>query len=94
MTKLVQIRDLPEDAHRVLKSRAALEGKTLSAYLRDQLTEMAGRRTPEEVWASIRSRPTREGIDGAATIRAIRDEREEELYQRHLRAQDLVPPEE
>lgn len=87
MSKLVQIRDLPESAHRVLKSRAALEGKTLSAYLRDQLTEMAGRRTPDEVWASIRSRKPFEGTsDSTQMIRELRDGREEYVYQRSLKA--------
>ena len=33
MKKTIQIRNVPEALHRKLKSRAALEGKSLSGYL-------------------------------------------------------------
>jgi len=33
MTKMIQLRDVPDALHRRLKARAALEGMSLSAYL-------------------------------------------------------------
>ncbi|MCY3757763.1 MAG: hypothetical protein OXG96_08585 [Acidobacteria bacterium] len=33
MSKMIQLRNVPDDLHKVLKSRAALEGKSLSDYL-------------------------------------------------------------
>ena len=33
MSKTIQLRNVPDDLHRVLKSRAALAGKSLSGYL-------------------------------------------------------------
>jgi plasmid stability protein len=75
MGVLVQIRDVPEETHRVLKARAALAGVSLSEYLRSMLTRAAARPTPEELTARI---ATRERVElpesSAATVRRIRDE--------------------
>lgn len=53
---LVQIRDVPEDVHRLLKARAAASGVSLSEYLRSLLTSSASRPTSEEFMARIRAR--------------------------------------
>lgn len=53
---LVQIRDTPEDVHRILKARAATAGMSLSEYLRTLLSRSAARPTPEELSARIRAR--------------------------------------
>lgn len=56
MPVLLQVRDMPEDVHRALKSRAAASGVSLSEYVRKLLTRAAIRPTPEELSARIRAR--------------------------------------
>jgi antitoxin FitA len=74
MAKLVQIRDVPDDVHATLKSRAVLSGVSLSEYLRTVLEREASRPTAEELSARIRARgvpPQREPSE--ATVRQLRD---------------------
>lgn len=74
---MIQIRDVPAEAHRTLKARAAQKGLTLSAYLRQELVAMAESPTPEEVWDRIRARPTiSPAVSPAEIIRRERDARE------------------
>lgn len=56
MSKLVQIRQVPEDVHRTLKARAAQSGTSLSEYLRAELALIAARPTPDEVRARLAQR--------------------------------------
>jgi plasmid stability protein len=71
---LVQIRDLPEQAHRTLKARAALAGTSLSEYLRAELVRVASRPTPEELAARVRARdPVAPDEPAAASVRRLRD---------------------
>ncbi|HUF78797.1 MAG TPA: hypothetical protein VMR44_07775 [Thermoanaerobaculia bacterium] len=56
MTKLLQVRNVPEDLHRTLKARAALAGMSLSEYLLRELRRTAERPTPEELRRRIESR--------------------------------------
>lgn len=56
MSKAVQIRDVPEDAHRRLKARAAEEGKSLSELLRAELVEIASRPTLAEMLERLQTR--------------------------------------
>jgi plasmid stability protein len=53
---LLQIRDVPEDVHRRLKSRAAAAGMSLSEYVRRVLADSVERPTPEELVARITAR--------------------------------------
>lgn len=76
MGVLVQVRDVPDDVHRVLKSRAAASGLSLSEYTRQMLAAHAARPTVAELAARIAARepppPTSEAAEAA--VRAIRDE--------------------
>jgi antitoxin FitA len=45
---MIQIRNVPDQLHRELKSRAALNGMTLSDYLLDELRAIAARPTMKE----------------------------------------------
>ena len=45
MSKMIQLRHVPDELHRKLKARAALEGLTLSDFL---LREVRGRRCTAE----------------------------------------------
>ena len=74
MPKAVQIRDVPEEAVAVLKARAAVEGQSLSDYLRRQLLELVGRPTREELLARIAARePVQLDEPPWVTIRRLRD---------------------
>jgi plasmid stability protein len=74
MGVLVQIREVPEDTHRILKARAAMAGVSLSEYLRGMLTRAAARPTPAELEARIASRgEVTLPVSSADVIREIRD---------------------
>jgi antitoxin FitA len=74
MGVMMQIRDMPEDVHAVLKSRAALAGVSLSEYVRGELTRVARRPSPEEFLARVRARgPAPLGEPSEVTVRRLRD---------------------
>jgi plasmid stability protein len=74
MGVLIQIRDVPEDVHRKLKSRAAASGMTLSEYLRRMLERSAARPTPEELFERIRrDGPVHLDPPSEVLVREIRD---------------------
>jgi len=58
--KMIQIRNVPDGLHGRLKARAAMEGKSLSDYLLQQMREAADRPTVAELQQRLagRSRPT------------------------------------
>jgi plasmid stability protein len=68
---LIQIRNVPEDVHRTLKSRAAARGRSLSDYVLEEVIRAARTPTPEELDERIRSRP-RAGVT-TEDILAARD---------------------
>ena len=53
----IQIRNVPEGLHRQLKAKAALEGKSLSDFLLEELEQIAGRPTQAEVFERIAQLP-------------------------------------
>ena len=70
MEKHIQIRNVPEDLHRTLKSRAALAGMSLSDYLLQEARKLAERPTIEELRQRLHQRqPVRKVIDSAALVR-------------------------
>ena len=74
--KLLQIRNVPDDVHRTLKSRAAMAGMSLSEYALAELRRAADRPTREEILARIAARPpVRLRRPPAAAVRAERDAR-------------------
>jgi plasmid stability protein len=56
MSKMVQIRNVPETLHRKLKSRAAESGRTLSDFLLAELERLAARPTRDDMLTRIHSR--------------------------------------
>ena len=74
MSKMVQIRNVPDVLHRKLKSRAATSGKTLSDYLLAELERLAARPTRDEMLARLHARTRSTLKTSAAAI--IREERE------------------
>lgn len=74
MGVLVQIREVPEEAHRTLKARAALAGVSLSEYLRAELVRAAHRPTPAELAERLADRPPVIRDEPAATtLRRMRE---------------------
>ena len=70
MKKHIQIRNVPEELHRTLKSRAALAGMSLSDYLLQETRKIAERPTVEELRQRLQQRrPVQDAIDTAALIR-------------------------
>ena len=74
MSKMVQVRNVPDALHRKLKVRAAGSGQTLSDYLLAELVRLAARPTREEMLARIHSRKRVTLKTPAAVV--IREERE------------------
>ena len=76
MSKMVQIRNVPDDVHRILKVRAAQTGLSLSDYLLKEIEKVAERPSLEEVLASIKAAGSvRLEEDSATAVRAERDSR-------------------
>jgi plasmid stability protein len=74
MSKMVQIRNVPDALHRKLKARALNSGQTLSDYLLTELERLAARPTRAEMLARLHSRKRVTLKTPAAVI--IRAERE------------------
>ena len=74
MSKMVQIRNVPETLHRKLKVRAADAGQTLSDYLLAELERLAARPTRDEMLARLHGRK-RVTLKTPAGV-VVRDERE------------------
>ena len=74
MTKMSQIRNVPDDLHRTLKVRAAKAGMTLSDYLLSEIERVAGKPTLQEIAERLRRRePVELDEPPEVTIRRLRD---------------------
>jgi plasmid stability protein len=77
MGTMLQIKDVPEDVHRILKSRAALAGVSLTEYARQTLEAAARRRSREELVAAFSSiEPVETEETAAETLAEARREYE------------------
>lgn len=73
---MVQIRNVPDDMHRALKARAALEGQSLSDYALGELRRALSRPTLRELTERVAARtPVPGGEPSADAVRAERDAR-------------------
>jgi len=73
MSKMIQIRNVPDELHRALKVRAARAGMSLSDYLLREITKVAERPTLEDFFRRVRQRePVMLDEDPADTIRKLR----------------------
>lgn len=76
MTKMIQLRSVPDALHRKLKARAAMAGMSLSDYLTAEIRRVAERPTLEEMRARLASlEPVSSREEIVAAIRADRDSR-------------------
>ena len=77
MSKMIQIRNVPDDLHRKLKMRAAKEGLSLSDYLLRMAEREANTLSIEELSERIRRRGRIEiDVSTADIIREGREERD------------------
>jgi plasmid stability protein len=76
MSKMIQVRDVPEQVHGTLKSRAAREGMSLSDFIKRELERVAERPTMQE-WLvrTQQAKPIPAKKSAAQVIRELRDER-------------------
>jgi plasmid stability protein len=76
MTRMIQIRNVPDDVHRKLKIRAAKEGVTLSELLAREARRLAEEPTLEELRERLLALPrVKVRTPPAAIIRQERDRR-------------------
>jgi antitoxin FitA len=74
MSKMIQIRNVPDALHRTLKVRAAQAGMTLSDYLLSEIERVAEKPTLAEMMERLRSRePVELDEPPDVTIRRFRD---------------------
>ena len=75
MSKMIQLRNVPEELHCTLKVRAAQAKMSLSDYLIREVTAVAERPTVEEIIARIEKRGTVTVAElSADAVRAERDD--------------------
>jgi plasmid stability protein len=74
MSKMIQLRHVPDELHRRLKIRAATEGLSLSDYLLAEIRRVADRPSLSELRERLGQRaPVQSSVTSAAAIRAERD---------------------
>ncbi len=76
MSKMIQIRNVPDEMHRLLKMRAAAEGISLSDYIKRELDIVSGKSTWDEVDARIKARGP-SGLKSETIVRILRESRGE-----------------
>ena len=75
MSKMVQVRHVPDDVHRTLKARAARAGMSLSDYLRIELERVAARATVDDLLDAADAEATVPPAAVDAAWRAVRADR-------------------
>jgi hypothetical protein len=73
MSKMIQLRHVPEELHRKLKARAAMEGLSLSDYLLQEVERLAERPTLHDLRRRLAHRePVTPRISSAKAVRVER----------------------
>lgn len=73
---MIQIRHVPGEVHRRLKAKAALEGMSLSDFLRREVERVAERPTLSELRERLASRaPVKPRVSPVRAVRAERGRR-------------------
>ena len=74
MSKMVQIRDVPDTVHTILKTRAAREGMSLSDLIKRELERATERPSMGEWLERVgEAKPIRSKVSSAQLIRELRD---------------------
>lgn len=87
MSKVIQVRGVPDDVHARLVTAAERSGKSLTAFVNDELAKVARAVDPAEhnrkVIAKLRAKVGPLDLGAADTVRLIQKQREE-------RTQELI----
>lgn len=76
MSRMIQIRNVPDEIHGELKARAALEGLSLSDYLLREVRRLTELPTPSELRSRLRQRQSvRPRVPPVRAVRSERDRR-------------------
>ena len=76
MSRMIQVRNVPDNLHRTLKAQAALAGMSLSDFLLAEIRRVAERPTVAELRERLRRRSAVGGdVSAAEAIRRERDSR-------------------
>lgn len=82
MGSLLQIRDVPDESRRELKSRAAARGQSLNAFLLELINREVGRPTVAEVLDRAARRSERATASAQEVIAAGRTDRDGDIGRR------------
>lgn len=74
MSKMIQIRNVPDELHRELKMRAAAAGMSLSDYIKKELSWASEKDSWEEIHARVKARPPL-GLSTQEVVDLIREGR-------------------
>ncbi len=77
MSKMIQIRNVPDDLHRELKMRAAAEGMTMSDYIKRELSGRSRKSTIAEIVERRRGRGAKSTVTTQQNVDTIREMRGE-----------------
>jgi len=76
MSKMIQLRNVPDALHRKLKARAAMEGMSLSDYLTLEARKISERPTMAEMRKRLAKRPVLKlSLSPTEIVREERDRR-------------------
>jgi len=75
MSKMIQIRNVPDDLHRDLKKRAALAGMSMSDYIKRELDRKSRKSTIKEIRERSRGRSAGSTLSTQKIVDIIRESR-------------------
>lgn len=75
MSKMIQVRNVPDELHLALKARALEEGMSLSDFIKRELEEITGQMTFEQIDARIQARRGSSRMTTEDIVEAIREAR-------------------
>jgi antitoxin FitA len=76
MSKMIQVRNVPDELHRALKASAAAEGMSLSDYIKRELGGLSTKASLDEIDARIRARGP-SNLETDWVVQVIRESRGE-----------------
>jgi plasmid stability protein len=75
MSVMIQVRNVPDEVHRTLKTRAAATGTSLSDYVKRELVRAAEQATLDEIDEQIQARGP-SGLKTKTVLAALREVRD------------------
>lgn len=75
MSKMIQIRNVPDDLHRELKMRAAAAGMSMSDYIKRELSRRSRKSTIKEIGARSKGRSAGSTLTSKDVVDTFREMR-------------------